>query len=198
MPNSCDCWVVISNFTEKGITPRIYSEDIPIKETELKVLNTYYASILNYTTEDSIIGPLPVAYHPELFVLLYRFDIIDNNVNDKRVIAVKGKTLGLITIFYNTKYDEIFVNSRKEIFDLLISWIKKFDNISQIDDFHINKLSEQIKNIELLDSYSDQEMGTDEEYKLINRQLDFLAKFVRGEFNLQIISDSLTYLDTLK
>ena len=198
MLENCECWVVVSNFTEKGIVSRRYSKSIPIKEKDLNVLNTYYASILNYTKDDVLIGPLPVAYHPELLVLMYKFDIIDSEIKDKRIMDKEGKTLGVVSFFYNIQYDESILNSRKDILQQVKNWCNKFKDISQIDDSQIDTLNRQIKSVESMDLTNGIHIGSDEEYKLINRLLDFLAKSIRGQFDLQIISDTTAYLDIIK
>ena len=191
-------WLVVSNFTDKGITPRIYSQGIPLNETELTMINTYYASILNHITDDAIVGPLPVAYHPELLVLLYRFDLVDSEIKDKRIISEGGKSLSVVTIVYRTSLDDFILESRRKIMELFTQWCKKFENISEIRKEQIDELSQEIKNLDQLETKVPQRFNSSDERKLLIRQLDFLRNFVRTKYTIEVVSDFPIFLHTIR
>ncbi|MHA1126722.1 MAG: hypothetical protein ACTSQX_13940 [Candidatus Heimdallarchaeota archaeon] len=191
-------WLVVSNFTDKGITPRIYSQDVPLNESELIMINTYYASILSHISDEAIVGPLPVAYHPELLVLLYRFDLVDNEVKDKRIISEGGKSLSVVTIIYRTSLDDFFIQSRKNIMDLLAQWCNKFVNISEIQEEQIKLLKQEIEQFDQLETKVPQRFNSSDERKLLIRQLDFLRNFVKNKYAIEVISDFPIFLHTIR
>lgn len=108
-----------------------------------------YASILNYLFEKSIVGPLPVFNHKDLQVLAFKFEIVDNDVIDKRVVSNGGKTIGLLTLFYKVKLDAIFKQLHKNILLLISNWIKKFENIKEITQLELSKLMDEIYNLKM-------------------------------------------------
>jgi len=191
-------WLVVSNFTDKGITPRIYSQDIPLTKSELTMINTYYASILNHITDDAIVGPLPVAYHPELLVLLYRFDLVDSEVKDKRIISEGGKSLSVVTIIYRTSLDDFFLESRRNIMELLTQWSHKFENISEIREEQIKELAQEIEKFDQLETKVPRRFNSTDERKLLIRQLDFLRNFIRNKYTIEVISDFPIFLHTIR
>lgn len=191
-------WLVVSNFTDKGITPRIYSQGIPLSESELTMINTYNASILNHITDEAIVGPLPVAYHPELLVLLYRFNLVDNEVKDKRIISEGGKTISVITIIYQTSLDDFFLESRRNVMELLAQWSHKFENISEIREEQIKELTREIEKFDQLETKVPRRFNSTDERKLLIRQLDFLRNFVKNKYTIDIISDFPIFLHTIR
>ena len=191
-------WLVVSNFTDKGIVPRIYSQGIPLSESELTMINTYTASILNHITDDAIVGPLPVAYHPELLVLLHRFHLVDNEIKDKRIISGGGKSLAVVTIVYRTSLDDFFLESRRNVMELLTQWCNKFENISEITEEQIKELSQEIEKFDQLETKVPQRFSSNDERKLLIRQLDFLRNFIRNKYSIEIISDFPIFLHTVR
>ena len=191
-------WLVVSNFTDKGITPRIYSEGIPLNESELIMINTYYASILNHISDEALVGPLPVAYHPELLVLLYRFDIIDSEVKDQRIISEGGKCLSVITLIYRTSLDDFVLESRRKIIELFNQWINAFEDISEIQKEQIDSLYQGIEQLDQLETKVPRRFNSIDERKLLIRQIDFLRNFVQTKYSIDIVSDFPIFIHTMR
>ena len=147
MSSDNDFWISVSNFTDIGITPRAHCNDFPLDNDELNTVTNSYASILNYILEKSIVGPLPVVNHRGLSVLVFKFEIIDNDVKDKRIVSEGGKTIGLLTLFYKIKLDKTFKRLHKKILQLITVWVKQYNNIRDINQAEITKLMDAINQI---------------------------------------------------
>ncbi|MGC9779890.1 MAG: hypothetical protein HZR80_11655 [Candidatus Heimdallarchaeota archaeon] len=149
MSSDYDYWISVSNFTDVGITPRVNCCNFPLNNDELNTITNSYASILNYILEKSIVGPLPVVNHRGLLVLVFKFEIIDNDVKDKRIVSEGGKTIGLLTLFYKIKLDEIFKKLHKKILQQITVWVKQYNNIRDINQVEITKLMDDINQIKV-------------------------------------------------
>ena len=184
--------------TDEGLSPRVYSDDIPLSKKELLSIIIYYAVILNYGVEGTICGPLPAAYHPDLLVLFYKFFIKDKQVKDLRVSKAGHFTPAFIIIFFKATFDNIIMNMRKEVANKFAHWTLNYQDMSEISENDLQKLELSLNEIEPKQTDQTFEINSVKDSMLFIRQIDFLSNFVKEEYKLSIVSEDDKFLFILK
>jgi len=196
MSESEEFWLSISSFGDSGITPQIWSKNIPLDRKELVLVSNYYAVVMGSASDNSLIGPLPVAYHPELLVMISRFETVDHRLQDPRVVKEGYKTQAFFMIFFKSSLDEVMSQMRRRIIERLAGWTKKVAEIEKVKMTDLKEIYLFVERLRNQDQFkprivSGEELGN---RKLFARQIDFFSKIVEKPHQIDIISEEPAFL----
>lgn len=195
----CDIGIILSSFGDTGIQAKAQNNSIPLRQEEFGIVMNYYASVLSYTADKSLIGPLPVAYHPELLIFIYNFQVKDRSVKDNRVKNNGYKTPGFVFFVVPTNYDDCFTYKKKEILDECYLWTQEFSDVAEVDKKGIQKLEQSIiTHITPAVNHQVLEDDYSREGKLLIRQIRLLSRVVVDSYNIHVLSNEPLYNTTIK
>ncbi|MFX1283635.1 MAG: right-handed parallel beta-helix repeat-containing protein [Promethearchaeota archaeon] len=143
------------SFTDKGLIIQGKNENCPFSNHQLQSMLEYSAVLYQYGKEGEMYGPFPLTSLKEeektITVLQegwnfvsYWIKVIDDSIEDLRVIKHMGEVPAALLLFYSKQFDSIIMLYKKDICDTLNLILRKYSKVSEITPDLLNQVEKQI------------------------------------------------------
>ncbi|MFW9993151.1 MAG: hypothetical protein ACFFD4_14000 [Candidatus Odinarchaeota archaeon] len=134
-------------FGDLGIET-IVTETIPFlkDQDELVIIGNFYALVMGsegIEKKSPLVGPLPVVHYHDQLLMIFGSSITDETIKDERVIRSGHKTRCFVFIFFPASYDGIISRFRPAVRDLLVSWFRNKEKVSDITSENLTDLRKE-------------------------------------------------------
>jgi hypothetical protein len=188
-------FISVSLVDELGVSPYFLSENFSFDEAQHLNTLTWFSAILNYSDVNSLIGPLPVFEQPDYEAIIYKFEVINKDSKDERIIANEYVTWGFFIVFFTLDHDESMSSIRKSIEEKMSDYTHPIKDKNDIKQEHIEDILQFI--LTEIDEFKKEKQykGKISDQLLVIRHLEMLSKLFNGKYEIAIVVDSENHLN---
>ncbi|MHA1224483.1 MAG: hypothetical protein ACTSP3_14750 [Candidatus Heimdallarchaeaceae archaeon] len=137
---------------DDGLSLRSSMKNEVISKAEIIGIGNFYSPVISASSPQlEIYGPLPIPHFEKYHLLIVSFRKLDTKLINPRTKFNGNLAFCQLLVFYNKEADQTVKFGHNRIFKTIEEFLSRFDDIQQITEKELHKLSENLIENVLLD-----------------------------------------------